>query len=138
MQQHYDFFAQMLNHLIIKTYDDKVKYTNVVNWHSSHPYYRLNYYNGVQVSQVLGIYLLFNKDWLSQFDNVIEIGSYNGGLSSYIFDNLKPGANFVSYDIDPSINQTNRDDIDFRIEDCFSEKGQKEIIELINNLEKLY
>ena len=131
MKQHHDFFAQMLNHLIIKTHDDKVTYSGVTNWHQSHPYYRLNYYNKVQISQVLGIYLLFNKDFLSQYDNVVEIGSYNGGLSSYIFDNLKEGASFASFDIDSSINESNRKDIDFRIKDCFSKEGQKEIIELI-------
>ena len=131
MQQQHDFFAQMLNHLVVKTYDDKVRYSGVTNWHQSHPHYRLNYYNEVQISQVLGIYLLFNKDFLSQYDTVVEIGSYNGGLSSYIFDNLKKDASFASFDIDPSINESNRKDIDFRIKDCFSKEGQREIIELI-------
>lgn len=127
----FDFNAVMLNQLLIQTVDPKISFTGITKWHSSHPYYRLNYYNDIQISQVLGIYLLFNKDWLSNFDNVIEIGSYNGGLSSYIKDNLKPDAFFVSYDISPEINDVvnkqKRTDIDFRIEDCFSPKAQQEI-----------
>ena len=114
-----DFNAQMLNYLMNQHCSDKIEFSEVTNWHRSHPYYRLNNYNGIQISQVLGVYLFFNKDYLSQFDNIIEIGTYNGGLSSYIFDNRKPGANFRSYDIDPTINLTKREDIDFTIGDCF-------------------
>jgi hypothetical protein len=74
LKQNYDFNSIMLNHFLTRTADPKIQFSEITNWHSSHPYYRLNYYNNIQISQVLGIYLLFNKDWLSQFDNIIEIG----------------------------------------------------------------
>lgn len=117
----FDFNASMLNYLLKNHSDDKIEFSEVTNWHSSHPNYRLNYYNGIQISQVLGIYLLFNKDFLSQFDNIIEIGSYNGGLSSYIFDNLKSKSLFISYDIVPELNMVKdvSADMNFVIGDCF-------------------
>jgi hypothetical protein len=134
MKELYDFNAQMLNHLLNKHVSDKIQFTEITQWHESHPFYRLNYYDGIQISQVLGIYLLFNEDWLSQFDNIIEIGSYNGGLSSYVYDRSKQDSFFVSYDIDPSINQAKlkRKDIDFRIGDCFDPQVFKEITEHIS------
>lgn len=135
MQELYDFNAQMLNHLLKKHISEKIDFTQITKWHDSHPYYRLNYYDGIQISQVLGIYLAFNKDWLSKFDTIVEIGSYNGGLSSYIFDNRKDGAMFVSYDIEPKINQAKLDkgrtEIDFRVGDCFDESAYKDIKEYI-------
>jgi hypothetical protein len=118
-REKFDFNAQMLNYLVKIACDPEIQFSEINHWHSSHPYYRLNNYRGIQISQVLGIYLFFNKDYLSQFDNIIEIGTYNGGLSSYIFDNKKPGAYFISYDIDPSLNLTKREDIRFFIGDCF-------------------
>ena len=136
MKELFDFNAQMLNYFMNKVTDGEVSFTHPTGWHDSHPYYRLNFYKQVQISQVAGIYLLFNKDWLSKFDNIVEIGSYNGGLSSYIFDNRKENASFVSYDIDPTINMVTNDqgrtDIDFRIGDCFEESVFNEIAELIS------
>lgn len=133
MKENFDFFTQMLNFLLKNTTNDNIDFSEITNWHASHPFYRLNFYNEIQISQVLGIYLLFNKDFLSNFDNIVEIGSYNGGLSSYIFDTKKETANFISYDIDPKINMAskNRKEIDFRIGDCFEEKYYKEIVDLI-------
>jgi len=134
MKEQFDFQSQMLNYLLQNHCDDKIQFSQITNWHASHPYYRLNYYNDINISQVLGVYLAFNKDYLSNYDNIIEIGSYNGGLSSYIFDSKKEGALFVSYDILPEINDAAkyRKDIDFRIGDCFEEKYKNEIVELIN------
>ena len=133
MKENFDFYSQMLNYLLNNHISNKIQFSEITNWHNSHPFYRLNYYNGIQISQVLGIYLFFNKDFLSNFDNIVEIGSYNGGLSSYIFDTKKESASFVSYDIEPKINTAaqNRPDIDFRIGDCFEEKYYNEIVELI-------
>lgn len=136
MKEQYDFFAQMLNMLVKHQSDDKIEYTETTGWHSSHPYYRLNIYNGVQISQVLGIYLFFNRDYLSQFDNIIEIGTYNGGLSSYIFDNKKRRASFFSYDIDSKINQTKREDIEFIIGDCFEPENSDNISGTISSFGK--
>lgn len=133
MKENFDFYTQMLNHLLNNHISDKIQFSEITNWHNSHPYYRLNFYNNIQISQVLGIYLFFNKDFLSNFDNIIEIGSYNGGLSSYLYDTKKETANFTSYDIEPSINETKkyRNDIDFRIGDCFEETYYNEIVSLI-------
>jgi len=133
MKEQFEFNAQMLNYLLNKNTSSKIQFSQLTNWHVSHPYYRLNYYDGIQISQVLGIYLAFNKDYFSNFDNIVEIGSYNGGLSSYIFDSKKENCTFVSYDIAPEINEANkkRNDIDFRIGDCFEEKQFNEIVELI-------
>jgi hypothetical protein len=130
MKEHFDFNAQMLNLLLNKTTSDKIQFSDTTNWHNSHPYYRLNYYNGIQISQVMGIYLLFNKDFLSLFSNIVEIGSYNGGLSSYLYDTKSKDSLFVSYDIAPEINtaKPQRPEIDFRIGDCFEKKYFDEIV----------
>jgi len=127
----FDFNAIMLNILLQNTMTDKIKFTEITGWHQSHPYLRLNIYNGIQMSQVLGVYLALNPDYISTFDNIIEIGTYNGGLTSWLYDNKNPNAMVVSYDIDGTINYTNRKDIDFRVEDCFEEKSFNEIISYI-------
>lgn len=134
MKEYFEFNSQMLNLLLNNMISNKIQFSQVTNWHASYPYYRLNYYNEIQISQVLGIYFIFNKDYFSNFENIIEIGSYNGGLSSYIFDSKKENTLFISYDIAPEINDAAkyRNDIDFRIGDCFEEKSMREIIDLIN------
>lgn len=126
-----NFNAMMLNILLQQTMSENINFTDVTNWHASHPYLRLNLYKGVQMSQVLGVYLALNPNYISQFDNIIEIGTYNGGLTSWLYDNKNPNAMVVSYDIDGTINQTKRTDIDFRVEDCFAEKSFNEIISYI-------
>lgn len=112
---------------------DYLKQSAPTNWHSSHPNYRLLYYKDIEVSQVVGALQLLNADFFAQFDTIVEIGSYFGGLSLWINDHKKEESVFVSYDIDPSLNVASKNDynIDFRIEDCFSEKGKNEIIEFI-------
>jgi len=94
-----DFNAIMLNALLWHTMSDKINFTEITGWHNSHPYLRLNI--------------------------------YNGGLTSWLYDNKNPNAMVVSYDIDGSINHTKRTDIDFRVEDCFEEKSFNEIISYI-------
>lgn len=126
-----DFNAVMLLVILQQTLSKKISFSAITGWHKSHPYLRLNIYNGVQISQVLGVYLALNPNYIKEFDNIIEIGTYNGGLTSWLYDNKNPNAMVVSYDIDGSINHTNRTDIDFRIEDCFAEKSFKEIISYI-------
>jgi hypothetical protein len=133
MREQFDFSAYQLNLLLQKTISDKITFSEITNWHQSHPYLRLNYYNKVQVSQCLGVYVGLNPDYLSTFTNIVEIGTYNGGLTSWLFDNLKEGGKLISYDIDGTINHTNRTDIDFRVESCFNEKPFKDIIELIQS-----
>jgi cephalosporin hydroxylase len=102
------------------------------NWHDSHPYYRIHFYKNIQVSQAMGIYLMFNKYFLSKFDTIIEIGTYNGGLSTWLFDNKKEGAKFVTYDIDIKVRSKHLNkEIDARIEDCFSETTFNDIVNMI-------
>lgn len=127
----FDFNAMMLNILLQKTISKKINFTKVMNWYESHPYLRLNFYDNIQISQVLGVYLVLNPSFISEFDTIIEIGTYNGGLTSWLYDNKKSNAMVVSYDIDGSINHTNRTDIDFRVEDCFEETALKDIISYI-------
>ena len=131
MREQFDFAAYQLNLLLQKTISDKITFSEITNWHPSHPYLRLNYYNRIQMSQCLGIYVGLNPDFLSTFKNVVEIGTYNGGLTSWVFDNTD--AKLISYDIDGTINHTNRTDIDFRVDDCFKEQAFKDIIELIQS-----
>ena len=57
MKAEFDFSAYQLNLLLQKTISDKIWFSPITNWHESHPYLRLNYYNSVQMSQVLGIYV---------------------------------------------------------------------------------
>ncbi|CAB4215379.1 hypothetical protein UFOVP1475_11 [uncultured Caudovirales phage] len=133
MREKFDFAAYQLNALLQQTISDKIYFSEITNWHTSHPYLRLNYYNRVQMSQCLGIYVGLNPDYLSTFTNIIEIGTYNGGLTSWLFDNLKEGGKLISYDIDGTINHTGRTDIDFRVDDCFADQPFKDIIELIQS-----
>ncbi len=126
-----NFNAAMLNILLQQTISDKINFSHITEWHESHPYLRLNIYNGIQMSQVLGVYLALNPHYIYEFDNIIEIGTYNGGLTSWLYDNKNPKAMVVSYDIDGTINHTNRTDIDFRVEDCFEEKAFNDIISYI-------
>lgn len=127
----FDFNTMMLHILLKSTISEKIAFSDITNWHKSHPYLRLNFYNGIQMSQVLGVYLALNPEYISTFDNIIEIGTYNGGLTSWLYDNKNPNAMVVSYDIDGTINHTGRTDIDFRVEDCFEEKPFNDIISYI-------
>jgi cephalosporin hydroxylase len=138
MKNEFDFLAQMLNFLYKNTINDKISYSDSVNWHMEYPHHRLNFYNDIPISQVLGIYNLFNKEYFKDFSTIIEIGTYNGGLSSYVFDSKNDECKFVTYDIDGEINiaKNKRNDIDFRIGDCFEEKQFNEIIDLIKRKDK--
>jgi hypothetical protein len=131
MKEKYDFNAIMLMALLQNTMTPKIQFTEITGWHESHPYLRLNMYNQIQMSQVLGVYLVLNPNYIFEFDNIIEIGTYNGGLTSWLYDNKNPNAMVVSYDIDGSINHTDRTDIDFRVEDCFEEKSFTDIVSYI-------
>jgi hypothetical protein len=122
----------MENEKVIDGFEN-LQYSDVTNWHASHPGYRLLYYKGIEVSQVIGALQVLNPEFFAQFDTIVEIGSYFGGLSLWINDRKKPETLFVSYDIDASLNKAIRTgtNINFRIKDCFSDEGKKEIIEFI-------
>lgn len=133
MNEH-DFFAHSLSYLLRNSYQKDIAYTNAPGWYKdTFPEYRLNFYKRIQVSQVLGIYLAFNPDFLKQFSTIIEIGTYNGGFTSWLADNKNSDTKLVSYDIDGTINTSNRSDIDFRVEDCFSNQAFLDIVNLICN-----
>ena len=80
MQQknNFEFNAIMLNILLQNTMSNKIEFSNITGWHQSHPYLRLNFYNRIQISQVLGVYLALNPTYISEFNTIIEIGTYNG------------------------------------------------------------
>lgn len=130
-QNQFDFNAVMLLTMLQQTMSKKIAFSGITGWHQSHPYLRLNVYNGIQISQVLGVYMALNPHYVKQFDTIIEIGTYNGGLTSWLFDNKNENSMVVSYDIDGTINHTKRTDIDFRVEDCFEEKSLNDIISYI-------
>lgn len=133
MKEQFDFSAYQLNLLLQRTISNKILFSEITNWHQSHPYLRLNYYDRIQMSQCLGIYVGLNPDYLATFSNIIEIGTYNGGLTSWLKDNMNPNGKLISFDIDGSINTTNRTDIHFRVQDCFEPEAFNEIIQLIRN-----
>ena len=88
-------------------------------------------FEGVHVSQTVGIEKHFKKI-LPEFDRIIEIGTYNGGLSLFIHRNKKETCELISYDIDASFNNVPKDyNIDFRIGDCLSSEIVNEIKYLI-------
>jgi len=88
-------------------------------------------FEGIHISQTPGIKKHFQKI-LPEFDRVIEIGTFNGGLTLFIHRNKKESCELISYDIDPSVNQAPKDlDIDFRIGNCMSVPVINEIKDLI-------
>lgn len=133
MRDKFDFNAEMMNILLQQTINDRITFSEITGWHKSHPYLRLNFYRGIQMSQCLGIYFGLNPDFLSTFTNVIEIGTYNGGLTCWLKDNMNQSGKLISYDIDGTINLANRNDIHFIVGDCFAEENYKDIVELIQS-----
>ena len=129
----YNTFSTLLQLLSTRiTNNTDIQFGNENKWHMSHPYYRIHGYKNIQVSQVMGIYLMFDKEFLSKFDTIIEIGTYNGGLSTWLFDNKNENAKFVTYDIDSSVKSPNLSEkIDNRLEDCFGDSSKNDIINMI-------
>jgi len=88
-------------------------------------------FEGIHVAQTVGIQKYF-QNILLEFDRIIEIGTYNGGLALFIFRNKKKECELISYDIDASFNKVPKEyNIDFRIGDCFSSDVINEIKHLI-------
>lgn len=133
--ENYNAFSLLLSILLQKVLDTNALIFDKQNdWHNSHPFYRVHGYNGIQVSQVMGIYLMFNKEFLNKFDTIVEIGTYNGGLSSWVYDNKTEDCTFVTYDIDINLRASNiNGKIDTRIQDCFSENAFNDIVTMIEN-----
>lgn len=115
-----------------------VRISNPTGWYpNSHPLLRLTGYKDVQVSQVNGIFLMFNRTFLSQFSNIIEIGSYNGGLTYWLRDNCPAETNVISYDIDPSLNTLVANNVEtnikFVVADCFADSSIADIATAIQS-----
>ena len=71
-----------------------------------------------------------------KFDNIVEIGTYNGGLTVFLHEYIKETkapTRLVSYDIrKPShFDEATMGDIDIRIKDSFSPEATKEIADII-------
>jgi hypothetical protein len=132
-QDSYTTFSVLLEFLIKNILENSdIHLHNQNNWHESHPFYRIHTYKNIQLSQVMGIYLMFNTEFLSKFDTIIEIGTYNGGLSTWLVDNKNQNTKFVTYDIDSSVTSPYLSKtIDNRLEDCFNESTFNDIIEMI-------
>lgn len=96
-------------------------------------------YKGIPTQQVPEVLLVF-EDFLKneKFDNVIEIGTSYGGLSLFLYEKSKElNFSFTTYDISESrvkkFWNDNELPFNYKIEDCFSEKTQSEIISKITN-----
>ena len=61
-------------------------------------------YDGIIAAQTKDIDHLFDYNFLTAFDVIIEIGANRGGLTKYIADTINgvPYMKFYSYEIDPS------------------------------------
>jgi FkbM family methyltransferase len=74
---------------------------------------------------------------INNFDRIIEIGTWKGALTLFLYKNKQKDCELISYEIDPSIIEIPKIyNIDVRIGDCFSEKTHNEIKELIENTNK--
>lgn len=82
--------------------------------------------------QVPYIVVPFSKV-LKDFDLIIEIGYYWGGLTFWFEKNKKSGAKVIGYDINDEIREVFDPSVDYRYGDCFSEQTINEITELVNN-----
>lgn len=70
---------------------------------------------------------------VKEFDLIIEIGYYWGGLTLWFEKNKKEGAKVIGYDIDDSHREVFDKKMDYRIADCFDPDTKQEIIDLIQN-----
>ena len=134
--QGYDTFSLMYSHYMKIVISPHIDVTEATNWYpDTFPMQRLLGYRGIQVSQAYGIFTILTPEFLSQFSNIVEIGTYNGGLSAFIYDHKSTDCKFITYDIDGSINAVSSilPDIDCRVEDCFEQKTFDDIIELIQS-----
>jgi hypothetical protein len=88
-------------------------------------------FEGVHLGQTPGIEDYFKKIILD-FDRIIEIGTYAGGLALLIYRNKLDSTELISYDINPNFNTVDKSiNIDFRIGNVFEENIKNEIINLI-------
>ena len=88
--------------------------------------------NEIITAQTPGVVKPFKKI-LSKFDRIIEIGTYKGGFTLWLFKNVNPNVKIISYDINKNYReQSIIEKIDFRIGNCFKDRFY-EITNLIND-----
>ena len=89
--------------------------------------------NGVLAAQTPRVFEVFSKI-IKDFDLIIEIGTYKGAFSTWVYENKKQDCNFITYDINPDeiqIPEEYKKLIDIRIANCFSEEEKLKIKNLI-------
>lgn len=131
----YTQFSIMFQRYMQNVYSPNINFSAPTNWYEEYPGYRVHGYKTIQVSQVMGIYSIMNPQFIRQFDTIIEIGTYNGGLSLWLHDNKKEGAKFVTYDIDGEINAAKKfsGHMDCRVQSCFDESAMEDIQNMIQS-----
>lgn len=88
-------------------------------------------FEGVHLGQTPEVEEFFKKLVLD-FDSIIEIGTYAGGLSLLMYRYKNTDTELISYDIEPSFNKVDKSiPIDFRIGDVFNNNIKNEIISKI-------
>lgn len=129
----YGIFAKLFDLYQKMLYSKDIIFSQQTNWHNTHPGYRVHGYKTVQMSQVMGIYGILTKDFIQKFDTIIEIGTYNAGLSLWLYDNKKLDTKFVTYDIDGSINLGIKyaPNMDCRVQSCFDDGAMRDIENMI-------
>lgn len=70
---------------------------------------------------------------IKNFDLIIEIGYYWGGLTLWFNKNKKNTAKVIGYDITKQHLEVTDPTVDFRIGNCFDPDIKKEIFELVKN-----
>ena len=92
-------------------------------------------YKGIPTMQAPQTLKVFEEFFTNEkFDVVIEIGTAYGGLSTFLHEqSILHGFEFITYDRykDRLLEKIPVPEFDFRNIDCFSEKGQIEIIETL-------
>lgn len=90
--------------------------------------------NGIKCGQTPTVIEPF-KEVLSSFDNIIEIGSNQGGFTIFLYFTKNKEANLVSYDISKHFEGAKKryPNIDFRIGNCFNKETHQEIKDLIQS-----
>jgi len=93
-------------------------------------------FEGIPISQHPGITKYFPKI-INDFDRIIELGTFHGGLTLYLHRIKKPETQLISYDIALHWSMLPKDHgLDTRWGDYFKEGTQAELWQLINNTNK--
>jgi len=72
---------------------------------------------------------------IKEFDLILEIGTYRGAFTMWLYNNKKEGAKFKTYEANKDfieIPMEKREEIDIMITNCFSKECLDDVINLIN------